>query len=57
MTEKEKNELLLKNYIAIAISNTIKLICFTLLAIYFKKWWIVFWVILFWSYTEKKESD
>lgn len=56
MTEKEKQELLLKNEITRAISNTIKLICFTLLAIYFKKWWIVFWVILFWSYT-KKESD
>lgn len=31
------------------ISNTIRLICFTALAIAFDRWWIVFFVILFWT--------
>lgn len=31
------------------ISNTIRLICFTFLAVVFDKWWIVFFVILFWT--------
>lgn len=36
----------------ILFSNTIKLLCFAALAIIFQRWWIVFFVILFWSYRE-----
>ena len=36
----------------ILISNTVRLACFTALAMFFRKWWIVFFVILFWSYIE-----
>lgn len=28
--------------------NTVRLICFAALAIVFKRWWIVFFAILFW---------
>jgi len=37
----------------VIIKNTITLICFTILAIIFKTWWIVFFSILFTSYIEK----
>lgn len=40
------------------IKNTISLICFTILAIFFNKWWIVFFATLFVSYIGKdKEKD
>ena len=42
-----------KLYIAIAVENSITLICFTILAIVFKKWWIVLFTILFQSYFKK----
>ena len=42
----------------VVIRNSISLICFTILAIIFKKWWIVFFAILFVSYIGKdKEKD
>lgn len=37
------------------LKNVISLICFTILAIVFKHWWIVFFSILFYSYTEKEK--
>lgn len=42
----------------VVIRNSISLICFTILAIIFKKWWIVFFATLFVSYIGKdKEKD
>ena len=36
--------------------NCISLICFTVLAIVFKTWWIVFFAILFTGYIEKDKE-
>lgn len=36
--------------------NCISLICFTVLAIVFKTWWIVFFAIIFTSYIGKDEE-
>lgn len=36
----------------IMVQNTLRLICFTVLAIVFKRWWIVLIVTLFWLYVE-----
>lgn len=33
----------------IALKNIITIICFTILAIVFNKWWIIFFSIIFWS--------
>ena len=38
----------------IVIRNSISLICFTILAIIFKSWWIVFFAMLFTSYIDKE---
>mgnify|MGYP000673017084 CR=1 FL=1 len=38
----------------IVIRNSISLICFTILAIIFKTWWIVFFAMLFTSYIDKE---
>lgn len=40
----------------IIIRNIISLICFTILAIVFKKWWIVFFAALFTAYVEKGDN-
>ena len=41
----------------ILVSNTVRLICFTILAIIFKKWWIVFWVIPFWTFLKSSKEE
>ena len=42
----------------VVIKNIISLICFTILAIFFIKWWIMLFAILFISYIGKdKEKD
>lgn len=38
------------------IRNSISLICFTILAIVFKTWWIVLFAILFTSYIDKNKD-
>lgn len=38
----------------VIIINSISLICFTILAIIFNKWWIVFFSVLFMSTVEKE---
>ena len=38
------------------LKNVISLICFTILAVVFKHWWIVFFSLLFCSYTEKEKG-
>ena len=35
------------------IRNSIDLICFTILAIIFKHWWIIFFSCLFWCSVER----
>ena len=40
----------------VVIRNSISLICFTILAIIFKKWWIVFFALLFLSSIGKSED-
>lgn len=41
-----------KLLIALTFSNTLRIACFTALAIFFNKWWIVLLVILFMTYQE-----
>ena len=36
------------------IENSINLICFTLLAIVFRHWWIVFFALLFLTHVDKE---
>ena len=50
MSEKEKITLMC------FIRNSIALICFTILAIIFRKWWIIFFALIFWCYVEKEED-
>jgi hypothetical protein len=38
----------------VIIKNSISLICFTILAIIFNKWWIIFFSALFMSTIEKE---
>lgn len=38
------------------IRNSISLICFTILAIVFKTWWIVLFAILFTSYIDENKD-
>lgn len=40
----------------LVIKNSISLICFTILAIIFKKWWIIFFALLFLSSIGKSED-
>lgn len=40
----------------IVIRNSITIICFTVLAIVFYKWWIIFFSILFMAYEESEEE-
>ena len=46
----------LKLYLICYARNVISLICFTILAIVFNKWWIVLFTILFWISVEEKEK-
>lgn len=34
------------------LNNTMRLVCFTVLAIVFKRWWIVLFVLLVWLYVQ-----
>lgn len=47
----------LKMNIALLISNTVRVICFTILAITFNDWWIVLLAALFLSYERKEKND
>lgn len=39
------------------IANCIKIICFTILAIIFKKWWVILFSCLFTTSIERKKED
>lgn len=41
----------------VLIKNSITLICFTILAIVFNKWWLVLLSIIFWTYIERQNED
>lgn len=43
--------------IILLISNTIRVIAFVILAIYFEKWWIALFALLFLSYFEDEKED
>ena len=51
---EEKNKIELFKFCA--IRNSISLVCFTMLAIVFQKWWIVFGSILFYSWVSDDEK-
>ena len=56
--EKAKIDYRLKLNIAAAIKNSVSLICFTVLAIVFDKWWLVLLTTLFLCSVEKdKDKD
>ena len=40
----------------VAIRNMVSLICWTILAVHFEKWWLTFFAILFWCTYEKTET-
>lgn len=46
----------LKQQIMLAIENTIVLLTFAGLAVYFNKWWIVSLSAFFFTYTKNKED-
>lgn len=50
----ELGKLQLKMNIALLIKNAIALICFTVLAVFFCKWWIVLFAGFFISYQSSK---
>lgn len=37
--------------------NAISLICFTILAIVFQKWWIVFFSLIFWAIVVEEKGE
>lgn len=41
----------------VLIKNSITLICFTILAIVFNKWWLVLFSIIFWTFIERQDKD
>ena len=47
---------LIKRQIAMMCNNTVRVICFTVLAVLFGKWWIVLLSALFITYEESKEK-
>ena len=57
MNEKDKGVIIV--YILTIIKNIIPMICFTILAIVFNKWWLSLFSVLFWSSLkiENKDSD
>lgn len=51
----KNNDYNLRVILLCCLKNIINLICFTILAVVFKHWWIVFFSLLFYSYTEKEK--
>ena len=47
----------LKLNLIVLFENCFTLGCFTTLAIIFKRWWIIFFALLFMSYVEHKKVD
>lgn len=54
--EKEVIDYTLKLYLIVAIKNSVAIICFTVLAIVFSKWWIVFFSALFLNSVENNNK-
>ena len=53
MNEKEYN---FKMNLICIIKNIVSIICFTILAIIFNHWWIIFFSLLFMVKVEKKDD-
>lgn len=53
--DKNRKELLKKLYTLSVIKNSVALICFTVLAIVFNRWWIVFFSLIFMVVVEHDE--
>ena len=47
----------IKLYLILTLKNIAMITCFTILAIVFKKWWIVLFSALFYSSINSKEDD
>ena len=47
----------IKLYLILTLKNIATIICFTILAIIFNKWWIVLFSALFYSSISSKESN
>ena len=54
MNEKEYN---FKMNLICIIKNIVSIICFTILAIMFNHWWIIFFSLLFMVKVEKKDDN
>lgn len=48
---------ILKQQIALLISNTIRIALFVMLAIAFEKWWIALFSVLFLTSTKENKND
>ena len=46
-----------KLVLLITLKNIITIICFTILAIVFNKWWIIFFSLLFLTYLSTNKKD
>jgi hypothetical protein len=53
----ERMSELVKLSISVMFNNTLRLICFTVLAVVFGKWWIVLISALFFSYSKKAGGE
>lgn len=53
----ERNKYRYELYKLCAIKNSISLICFTILALVFQKWWIVFFSGLFLTSVKDKKEE
>lgn len=52
-----EENIITKVVIAIMLKNIAAFICWTALAIYFKKWWIALFSLLFYSWVSKLKKD
>lgn len=57
MEEKDYLEYHKKLLLLATIRNCISIICMTILAIVFHKWWIIFFSIVFFAYVEKSHKN
>jgi len=56
-TMKKLNEIQISKRVVALIMNCTSLICFTILAITFRKWWLIFISILFYQSFKEKNNE
>lgn len=54
MVEKDDTKELIKMSISVTVNNTVRIMGFIILAIVFKRWWLVFLAVFFLSYAKEK---